>query len=220
MKNVIVSIILVILVVLGAGYFGLPVLIEKETSALKAEVQDLRQRLQAMEEMNKVAPLTLDADAQKIITTVNALSRQMNSLEQSGKKEIAATTEAIKTQKTTTEETLKKQTETVGKTLEEMRLRVQEVRFHATIANIRAHVLKARMEIVARNIGNAKTELDVIDELIASAMAAASDENKRVLGELQTSLKKAKSEIESDLQSATNRLNILWNEMGRLLRKA
>jgi len=220
MKNVIVSIILVILVVLGAGYFGLPVLIEKETSALKAEVQDLRQRLQAMEEMNKVAPLTLDADAQKIITTVNALSRQMNSLEQSGKKEIAATTEAIKTQKTSTEETLKKQTETVGKTLEEMRLKVQEIGFHATIANIREHILKARMEIVARNIGNAKTELDVIDELIASAMAAASDENKRVLGELQTSLKKTKSEIESDLQSATNRLNILWNEMGRLLRKS
>ncbi|MCG2722318.1 MAG: hypothetical protein L6290_09940 [Thermodesulfovibrionales bacterium] len=220
MKNVIVSIVLVILVVLGAGYFGLPLLIEKETSALKAEVQDLRQRLQAMEEMNKVAPLTLDADAQKIITTVNALSRQMNSLEQSGKKEIAATSEAIKAQKTSTEENLKKQTETVGKTLEEMRLKVQELGFHSTIANIREHILKARMEIVARNIGNAKTELDVIDELIASAMAAASDENKRVLGELQTSLKKAKSEIESDLQSATNRLNILWNEMGRLLRKA
>jgi ABC-type Na+ efflux pump permease subunit len=220
MKNVIVSIVLVILVVLGAGYFGLPLLIEKETSALKAEVQDLRQRLQAMEEMNKVAPLTLDADAQKIITTVNALSRQMRSLEQSGKQEIAATTEAIKAQKTSTEENLKKQTDTVGKTLEEMRLRVQEIGFHSTIANIREHVLKARMEIVARNIGNAKTELDVIDELIASAMAAASDENKKVLGELQTSLKKAKSEIESDLQSATNRLNILWNEMGRLLRKA
>lgn len=220
MKNVLVSIVLVILVVLGAGYFGLPFLIEKETSALKAEVQDLRQRLQAMEESNKAAPLTLDADAQKIITTVNALSRQMNSLEQSGKKEIAATTEAVKAQKTTTEETLKKQTETVSKTLEEMRLKVQEVRFHATIANIREHVLKARMEIVARNIGNAKTELDVIDELISSAIAAASDENKKVLGELQTSLKKAKSEIESDLQSATNRINMLWNEMGKLLRKA
>jgi ABC-type Na+ efflux pump permease subunit len=219
MKTVLGTI-LVILVVLGVGYFGLPFLIEKEISPLKAEVQDMRQRIQAIEEMNKVAPLTLDADPRKIITTVNALSRQMNALEESGRKEIAATTQAIKEQKASTEETLKKQTETIGKTLEEMQLTIHEVRFHATIANIREHILKTKMEIIARNIGNAKIELNILDELLASAINTASDEKKKVLGELQASLKKAKSEIESDVQSATNRISILWTETGRLLRKA
>lgn len=218
MKTVLAPI-LVILVVLGAGYFALPFLIEKETVPLRAEVQDLRQRVQAMEEMNKAAPLNLDADAQKIITTVNALSRQLNSLEESGRKGITATTQAIQEQKASTEEALKKQTESTGKTLGEMRLAIRDMRFQATIANIREHILKTKMEIAARNIGNAKTELNVLDELLASAITAASDEEKKALGDLQPSLKKAKSEIESDVQSATNRIGILWTETGRLLRK-
>jgi hypothetical protein len=64
-------------------------------------------------------------------------------------------------------------------------------------------VLKARIEIIAKNIANAKTELDLIDELFSGIIASAPEESKKTIIDLQVSLKRAKSEIDTDLPSAT-----------------
>lgn len=80
MKTVIAIIILI--VVIGAGgYFGLPILIQKETTGLRMEVMDLKEKVQKIEafvqseeEIRKVTQLTPDSDAQRIIKTVNAIS--------------------------------------------------------------------------------------------------------------------------------------------------
>ena len=218
MKTVLVVIILIVAVA-GIGYFGMPFLINKETAGLRADVQDLKQRLQKMEEESKAAPLKTDANVQEVIKTVNAIFHKMNSLESSFQKGMSATNETIKIQRTATEEALRKQAETIDRMNKESDARTQKIMFDARMANIRGHILKARVEIVAKNVGNAKNELDLVSEAFESTKASASDENQKAIEELQITLKKARAEIDTDLPAALNRIDLLWHEMGKLLRK-
>jgi hypothetical protein len=92
--------------------------------------------------------------------------------------------------------------------------------FDARMANIRGHILKARVEIVAKNVGTAKNELDLVNEVFERTKASASDESKKAIEELQATLKKARAEIDTDLPAALNKIDLLWHEMGKMMRKA
>jgi len=219
MKTVLV-ILLLIAFIIAVGYFGLPLLIEKKTAGLRSEMQDVKLRLQKIEKFTEVAPLPPDADFPKIFKTVNALYAKVISLEDSFKKDMPLTNESIKKQKSDTEEALKKQSEAIDKMNKEVQAKIQRITFDATMANIRGHILKARVELVAKNVGNARAELDLIDELFSKAAATASVENKKVIEELRTVLKRARAEIDFDLPVALSRIDLLWHEMGKLLRKA
>lgn len=218
MKTVLI-IILLILVLAGAGYLGLPILIKKETSGLMADIHDVKQRLQKIEEESKAAPLQPDADVQKVIKTVNAIYLKTVSLEDSLKKSTSAIDETIKKQSTMTEEALRKQAETIDKIDKETQAKIQGIMFDATMARIRGHILKARVEIAAKNVGTARSELDLVNDLLNEAKSTASNKDKEVIEELQVSLKKARAEIDTDLPAALNKIDLLWHEMGRLLRK-
>jgi hypothetical protein len=218
MKTVLVVLVL-ILVLAGAGYLGLPILIKQETSGLVTDIQDVKQRLQKIEEESKAAPLPPDADVQKVIKTVNAMYSQIASLEDSLKKSSSAIDETIKKQSAMTEEALRKQADTINTIDKETRTKIQGIMFDAAMANIRGHILKARVELVAKNVGTAKAELDLINELFSKASVVASDENKKSIRELQTSLQKAKAEMDTDLPAALNKIDLVWHEMSRLLRK-
>ncbi|MBU2621117.1 MAG: hypothetical protein KKD92_02210 [Proteobacteria bacterium] len=219
MKTILVVIVLVA-IALGAGYFGLPVLIEKENAVLKADVQDLKQKMQKIEEESKIAPLQQDSDIQKVIKTVNAMYPKVVTLEDSFKKSASSIDETINKQKAMIEEALKKQTEIIEKFNKEAEAKILKSMFNALMANIRGHVLKVKVELVAKNIGSAKNELSLIDEAFEKAKTAASEESKKVLEELQGILKKAKEDIDIDLPAASNRIDLLWHEMSKLLRKA
>jgi len=206
--------------ILGAGYFGAPVLLENYTSELRSEVQDLKQKIQKMKDEAAVAPLQSDADARQIIRTVNAISAKINAFDESYGKDMSSAEESIKKQKADTEDMLKKQKETMEKNREEMQSMTRAMQFDSALADIRSHILKARLETIAKNIGNARVELDFIDELLLASMDMGTDENRKAISELRTSVKKTKSEMDTDLPSAVNRLNNLWHETSRLLRKA
>ncbi len=237
MKTVLIVLSLFVAIIV-AGYFGIPVLIQKETAGIKSDVHDIKQRLQKIEEESKAAPLKPEANLRDIIKTVNAIFHKVNSIEDSFKKGMSNTDEAIKKQsneteeafkkqseiiekqKMATEEAFKKQAEVIEKTNKEIQEKIKKIMFDARMANIRGHVLKARVEIVAKNVGTAKNELDLINEAFEGAKTLASDDNKKAIEELQATLKKAKAEIDTDLPSALNRIDLLWHEMGKLLRKA
>ena len=217
MKGVIVAVIAVIVLAV-VGILGLPVLMDKHIAGLRQDVQDVKQRLQKMEDESKVAPLALDADAQKIIKTVNALALQVDTNENSRKKDISIQNETIQKQKAATDEALKKQMETIEKNHTDMQSQLHISRFNAAVEDIRQHMLKARMEVIAKNLGNARTEIDYIDELFTTVYTSAKDEQKQIIDELRASLKKAKTEIDTDLPSFINRMNAVWHETGRLLK--
>jgi len=217
MKGVIVAVIAVIVLAV-VGILGLPVLMDKHIASLRQDVQDVKQRLQKIEDESKVAPLALDADAQKIIKTVNALALQVDTNENSRKKDISIQNETIQKQKAATDEALKKQMETIEKNHTDMQSQLHISRFNAAVEDIRQHMLKARMEVIAKNLGNARTEIDYIDELFTTVYTSAKDEQKQIIDELRASLKKAKTEIDTDLPSFINRMNAVWHETGRLLK--
>jgi hypothetical protein len=219
MKTVFVILLLFVVCIVG-GYFGLPFLIEKETAGLKTEVQDIKQRLQKVEEFTKIAPLQPDADFHKVIQTINALHAKVVSLEDSFKRNTSAIEDTIKKQNSVNEEAFRKQAETIDKMTRETQAKIQEIMFDATMASIRGHILKARVEISAKNVGTARSELDLINDLLNEAKSSALSKNKGIIEELQVSLKKARAEIDTDLPAALNKIDLLWYEMSRLLRKA
>jgi hypothetical protein len=218
MKTVLI-IILVLVLSIGAGYFVLPLLIQKETAGLKSEIQDVKQRLERIEKSMEIAPLQPDADFQKVIQTVNALHIKVVSLEDSFKKSAVALDETMKNQNAAHEEALRKQAETIEKITKETQSKIQEIMFDSTMALIRGHILKARVEISSKNVGTARSELDLINDLLTEAKSSASGKNKEVIEELQGLLKKARAEIDTDLPAALNKIDLLWHEMSRLLRK-
>jgi hypothetical protein len=219
MKTVLITIILIVAII-GAGYLGLPILIKKETAGLGSEIQDIKQRLQKIEEESKVAPLQPDANVQEVIKTVNAIYHELKAFEDSFKKDLAMTDETIEKQKTTIEEAFKKQSEAIDKINKETRAITQKIMFDSTMANIRGYILKVRGDLQYKNIGIVKNELDLISEAFEKAKATATDENKKVIEELQGIVKKAKSELDTDLPATMNRIDLLWYEMSKLLRKA
>ena len=90
-----VVVILLIALCAGAGYYVLPIVIQKETEGLRSELQNVQQRLgrveafvKGEEEARKVARLKPDADVRQIIETVNAISLRLASLEEFSKKNI------------------------------------------------------------------------------------------------------------------------------------
>jgi len=225
MKTVLV-VILLIAVAAGAAYYGLPVLIERETGPLKIELQEVKTRVQKIEDMikgeeekRKEARLQPDAARQDVIDMVNALSGKVNTLEESVQKGLAAKEELLKKESAETGEVLAKQEKTIKEVSRETESQIEQIKFDASMANIRSHILKLRMDLANRNIGTAKTEIDLINDLLGKTTASASDENRKAVEELQSMLAKARSEIDSDLPAAINRIDLLWYEMGKLLRK-
>jgi len=219
MKTVLVAIVS-IAVILSAGYFGLPFLIEKKTAVLSADVQALKQKLEKMDEESKIAPLQSTADTQKITKVVNSLALKVTALEDSFKKGMSATDETIKKQKSATEEASKKQIEAIDKITKDTEAKIHRSMFYALMATIRGNVLKVKLELVAKNIGTAKNDLELISGTFEKAKTLAIEENRKVIDELQGILKKAKADIDTDLPSAINRIDLLWNEMSKVLLKA
>lgn len=225
MKTVLTAILLIAFIAV-AGYFALPLLIEKQTGDLRSEVRDLKQRLQIAEEFvqreeeaAKIAPLLPDADAGKIIRTVNNVSTRVTTLENSVKQGASSADEKIKVQKETTEDALKTQAELTDRHIKDTEAKIQRSMFNSLMATIRGNVLKAKVELVAKNIGAVKNELELISETFEKAKTSSTDENKKLIDELQVTVKKARTEIDTDLQSATSRIDLLWNEMSKLLRR-
>jgi chromosome segregation ATPase len=218
MKTAFIGFITALLVVAVAGYFGLPILIDRETSGLKQELQDVKQRLQKIEEESKVVPLKTDADTGKIVKTLNALSLQVKSMDDSFKKDISALKDTLKNLRTENAEGLKKQAESADKTQKETEAQIQKIRFYAAVTNIREHVLRIKLDLESKNIGTAKNELNLIEGEIEKVKASVPDGIKKSLGEMQATLNKAKAEIDTDLPSSINRIDLIWHEMNKLIR--
>jgi predicted nucleic acid-binding Zn-ribbon protein len=218
-KNVLTALfVIIVFMVFAAGaYYVVPVMIEKGTTALKNDVLDLKRRVGTLEEEAKVSPLKPDADVQKIIKTINALSLKQASLEDSFKRSASTTDAEMKKQAATTEEALKKQAEAIDKIAKETEAKIERIRFNALMAAIRGNVLKVKAELLAKNIGTAKNELDLMSDAFDKAKTLSSDEDKKVIDEMQAILRKTRAEVDSDLPAAISRIDLMWHELSKRL---
>ncbi|MBE0425742.1 MAG: hypothetical protein IBX72_03740 [Nitrospirae bacterium] len=219
MKKIPVIIIILFILFGGAGYFGMRIFIEKKTEGIRADVQDLKLRLQKIEEESKLAPLQPDADVQKVIQTVNSIYHKVDSLEDFFRKNTSQMEETIKKQQTSIDESFKKQAEDLEKTDKEIKSSIQKIVFDSAMANIRSHILKAREDLQYRNVGTAKAELDLVSEAFEKVKNSATEEDKKAIEEMQGILKKARAELDINLPAAANMIDLLWHEMSKLMRK-
>jgi hypothetical protein len=90
--------------------------------------------------------------------------------------------------------------------------------FETSVATARAHTLKIKIDLVSKNVGSARSELELIEKALDKSKDSASDEDKSVIDELQGTLKKIRSEVDTDLPVALNRIDLLWHELSKLMR--
>ena len=226
MKTVI-PLIFVILLLLALGYFGLPILVDKETVQLRSDIQELKQKVQKIEEFvqgeedaRKSTQLTPDADLQKVIRTVNAFASRVAVLEDTWKKDVSDIGNTLDEQQKMQETALNKQTERIDSIHQGTKSSVQKIQFDAAMANIRVHILKAREDLLYKNIGTAKAEFVLISDALEKIKNSAGEENKNMIGEWQGILMSARNEVDSDLPAAMNKIELLWHEMGKLLKRS
>ena len=222
----VLTVIILIAACLTAGYFGMPILIQKETSALRSDVSDIKQRLLKIEEYvkkeeeaKKAGQLPGDADIQRIVKTVNTILTKVASLEDSHNKDLSSIAETMKKQGVNTEEALRKQSENLDKSIKDIQSKLQRSAFNVAMATVRGNLLKVQVELKSKNVGTAKTEIDLINEIFEKTKVSAPEEQKKTMEEFQTSLKKTKEEMDTNLPAAIDRVDLLWHEMGKLIRK-
>lgn len=221
----VLAIVLLIALCATAGYYGLPMLFRQETAGLRSEIQDIKGRLlkiesfiRSEEDMRNAAKLRPDAELYRVINKVNAISSKTASLEEISKKTITTIDDKIEQQKTITEEKIKEQRKTIENIQKETEINSDKIMVNSVIANIREHILKTKVELVSKNYGNVKNELDEISGLYEKLKTIATGENKKLVENLQETLIKIKIEIDADLPASINRIDLLWHETGKLFR--
>lgn len=226
MKYVLI-VLLIVAAAAAGGYYGIPFLIAQETAPLRMEISQLQQRLQkvedfvkAEEEARKVTDLQPGADMPRVIQSVNTLAQRVAVVEGSLKTGLPPGDEALKGQRLKTDESLKEQAVAVDKGTKETQAKIQRIMFDATMAAIRGNILKARMDLLSKNIGTAKAELEVIEDALDKAKQGASEENRKIIGEMQEFVRKAKAEVDTSVPAAMNRIDLLWHEMSKLLKRS
>lgn len=151
---------------------------------------------------------------------VNSIYHKVNGLEESLNRNVTLTEETFKKQRNSLDEAIKKQSEAIENTKRELKSSMQDIIFKAEMANIRIHILKVRNDLQNRNVGIAKAELDLISEAFGKVKSSTTDGNNKItIEEMQSVVKKIKSEIDIDLPAAINKIDLLWHETSNLIRK-
>ncbi len=224
--NIFVSLLVtaVLIAIAGIGaYFILPGLIRENTSDLNLQMKQANERLQKIEgyiavseQASKEGQLKIGADAQTIVNMMNQQISRIDALSVKTKGDIKRIDDEMTGQKNRIEKGLKQQEETAKKIDDATKSLVQTTQFRGILANIKRQILKVRLEISDKNIGNAKNELNLIDARFDKASALASAQEKTTLKELHQMLRKIRADLDTNLASAANRLDLLWHELEKL----
>lgn len=209
-------VIVIVCIAVAAGvYYGVPFMMAQETTGLKGEIAALKSRLDKTEafiaqeeEAKGSGRLQAGADASRIIREVNTVSSRVDALQASSEKRRAELDNQFKA---------REQALTVG--IKDLQTRLQKAIFQATLADTRERILKARIELLARNLGNAKTELGLLSEPLERLKKAVSDEYKSSVAEMQNLLKKSQEEVTADQPGALTRIDLMWHQSGRLAKE-
>lgn len=223
MKNA-VALIVLLGAILAAGYFGLPVLFEREATGIRSDIREIQKRVEKVEEfikseeeLRKQAYIAPDADFPTVVKSVNALSTRIIAVEDAVHQKISER-DTIMRQGASTEDALKEKTESLDKISKDVQTKIQKLTFTSLLENIRGHALKVKLDLVSKNIGTAKNELEGLSGALHKAKELAPEGSREAIEELQGILGKARAEIDTDLQGAVNRVDIIWHDTGKILK--
>jgi hypothetical protein len=220
MKTVLVAIITVFFI----GVTGYS-LMRKETTPLKSENTQLKARLQvveafikAEEDFRQKTSLKPDTRMPDVVKTVNRLAVEQKHIEDSiqlGFKDIDGRLADVKA---TNEEGRKKLSQKIDDLSKKADLYAKENEFQSFAENAKARVLKIKIELLAKKIGIAKGELDLLSQTLEDAKKLVGDNGnkKTAIERLQVMVKEIRAEIDTNLPAATDRIDLLWHGLGKL----
>ncbi len=93
----------------------------------------------------------------------------------------------------------------------------QDSALHARIEDARVRLVKVKSELLAKNVGTAKGELDLLFQTDEAKKLAGDNSGKKASFErLQGMVKEIKAEMDTNLIAATDRIDLLWHELAKL----
>jgi hypothetical protein len=157
-----------------------------------------------------------DADVTSIIKGLNDVSVKISAVDTAFQESAGKTEESFNQMKTATDEAFRENSDAIAALRADVQSEVQKLMLDKAITDIRAHILKVKVELAAQNVGSAKTEMDRIIETLKHAGEFTGKEKESALNELMDAAKKIKAEVDQDLPVAVNRIDLLWHELGKL----
>ena len=218
--------ILVAIIIAGIlGYLLGPILIEREVAPLKAEVVRLQNRLQeseafikSEEEMRQRTSLKPDTRLPDVVKTINRLAVGQKGIEDMMQVRFADVDARLAEMKAANEGRMKTIYQQVEEGTEKTDRRFQGNALRAVIEDARIRLVKVKSELLARNVGVAKGELELLSQTLDDGKKLSGDDGgKRAAFErLQGAVREIKAEMDSNLVAATDRIDLLWHELSKL----
>jgi hypothetical protein len=226
MKTVL-AVIITLIIIGVAGYLFGPKLIMKENAPLRTEIAQLQSRLQAVEgfikaeeEARQKTSLKPDTRLPDVVRTVNRLAIEQKQIEDSmqlGFKDVEGRFAEIKA---ANEDEQKKIAQNINDLSKKADQQARENELQSFMESSKARVLKIKIELVARNVGIAKGELNLLSQALENGKTVLGDNgnNKTVFERLQAMVKDIRTEMDSNLVAAMDRIDLLWHELEKLSR--
>jgi|GEM_PF-6100570 len=221
------TVLTIIITVLGVGILGYilgPMLIQREITPLKSELIQLQGRLKAAEDFIKAEEeakhqtgLKVDTRLPDVVKAVNRLAVGQKSIEDVIQVRFADFDARLAEMKAATEGGLNKLALQAEETTKKTNQRFHDNILHARIEDARIRLVKVKAELLAKNIGTAKGELDLLTQTLDEAKNMAGDDSgkKTSFARLQGMVKEIKAELDTNLVAATDRIDLLWHELAK-----
>ena len=224
MKTVL-TIIVTVLIAGAGGYLLGPMLIEREVTPLKAEVAQIQTRLQASEEFIKAeeearkrTSLKADTGLPDVVKTVNRLAVHQKGVEDIVQARFGELETRLAEIKAANEGGMSRLTQQMEEETKRTHQRLQDNAFRARVEDGRVRLLKVKSELLAKNIGAAKGELDLLSQVLEELKKLVGDSGgtRANIERFQGMIKEIKLEMNDNLLAATDRIDLLWHELAKL----
>ena len=192
--------------------------LKNENTQLKARLQVVEAFIKAEEDSRQKTSLKPDTRMPDVVKTVNRLVVEQKHIEDSiqlGFKDIDGRLSDVRA---TNEEGRKKLSQKIDDLSKKADLYAKENEFQSFAENAKARVLKIKVELLAKKIGVAKGELDLLSQTLEDAKKLVGDNGnkKTAIERLQVMVKEIRAEIDGNIVAATDRIDLLWHELAKL----
>lgn len=223
MKTFLLSIVILAAVAAG-GYFGLPVFMERQVEPLRKDVLELKARLEKAEqfvrqeqELRKGGVLPPDAGMSKVIGVLNTVTARVEELDKAIARQTSIAEAFLKKERDEREQAARKQTEDLQKVKKATEEASRQADFRAEIGQIRDHLLKTKIDLASRNIGTAKNDLGNVQRTLEKLTSKVPEAAGPAVEEARENVRKAIAAMDADVVAASDRINIAWRELEKLV---
>jgi phage-related minor tail protein len=153
----------------------------------------------------------------RVISSLNGVASRIDALDKALARQASVAEGGLRKEKEEREQAAKKQVEDLEKLKKTTQEILQEAELRSEIGQIRNHLLKTKIDLTSRNIGTAKNDLRNVQRALEKFSSKVPEAVKPTVEEAKENVKKAASDVDTDLGAASDRINIAWRELDKLV---